>query len=180
MLTLSKPIATILLLGSFIAMSGCGAQLPPQSEWVSFTTTDGKVTASFPKQPTITTQSVDSPIGKLDFVITMADYGSKAFLINHLTYPVDPSQYDVAVGLNGAAQGAAQNVQGTLEEDEDITLLGFPGKSLLVKTPQGLWVRGRICIDPAGPTLYQIQCVGPQDFVNGSVAKEFLDSLAIN
>jgi hypothetical protein len=179
-MTLSRHAACLLLLCTFSVVSGCAKPLPPQSEWVAFTTSDGKVTARFPQQPTTTTQSIDSAIGKLDFQITMTDYGSKAFLINHLTYPVDPSQYDVALGLAGAAEGAAQNVNGTLEENDDITLSGFPGKSLLIKTPQGAFVRGKICIDPAGPTLIQIQCVGPKDFVDGADARGFLESLKVN
>lgn len=170
------PIVLFCLLGAL----GCGnAGLPPHSEWTKVTSEDGRVSALFPRQPKSQSQTVDTALGKLNIKMTIYESGNNAFLTSHMTYPVDPSQYDVAAGLNGAAQGAAQNVKGTIVEDDDIEGFGFPGKSLLVSTPQGAFVRGRVFIDPAGPTLFQAQVVGSRADVDGPDAKAFLDSLSI-
>jgi hypothetical protein len=153
--------------------------MPPHSEWTKVTSDDGRVSALFPRPPKTQSQTVDTAIGKLDIKMTIYESGSNAFLTSHMTYPVDPAEYDVAAGLDGAAQGAAQNVKGTIVENDDIEAFGFPGKSLLVSAPQGAFVRGRIFIDPAGPTLFQAQVVGTRAAVDGPDAKAFLDSLTI-
>lgn len=170
----------LLVLFCLTGALGCGnAGLPPQSEWTKVTSDDGRVSASFPRPPKTQSQNIDTAIGKLNIKMTIYESGNNAFLTSHMTYPVDPEQYDVAAGLDGAAQGAAQNVNGTIVENDDIEGFGFPGKSLLVSTPQGAFVRGRVFIDPAGPTLFQAQVVGSRADVDGPDAKAFLDSLAI-
>ncbi len=161
-------------------LCGCGKSgLPPQSEWVKVTSDDGRVAALFPGQPKLQTETVDSPIGKLEIKLTIYESGSNAFLTNHMTYPLDPSQYDVAAGLAGAAKGAAQNVKGTILDDDDIEAFGFPGKSVLISAPRGAFVRGRIFIDPAGPTLFQAQVVGTRAAIDGPDTAAFLDSFSI-
>lgn len=162
------------------AVTGCGnSALPPQSEWTTVTSEDGRMSALFPRPPKYQNQSVDSALGKLDIKITMYESGSNAFLISHMTYPVDPSEYDVQAGLAGASQGAAQNVKGTILEDNDIVASGFPGKSILISTPEGAFVRGRIFIEPAGPTLFQAQVVGTRAAIDGPNTSAFLDSVTL-
>ena len=175
-------VPRVLFLLCMAALSGCGAKtsaLPPQAEWTKFTSEDGRVSALFPLPPKTQTQSVDTAIGKLEMKITMYESGSNAFLTSHMTLDVDPAQYDVEAGLNGASQGAAQNVNGTILEDNDIEAFGFPGKSLLISAPQGAFIRGRIFIDPAGPTLFQAQVVGTRKAIDGPDTAAFLDSFTI-
>jgi hypothetical protein len=78
-----------------------------------------------------------------------------------------------------AAQEAAQNVKGTILEDDDLAAFGFPGKSLLISTPDGAFVGGCIFIDPARPTLFQALVVVTQAAVDGSDTAAFLGSLSI-
>ena len=109
----------------------------------------------------------------------MYESGNTAFMVSDVTYPVPPGQYDAAAGLEGACQGAAQNVNGTVVEKTDIEKFGYPGKSLLVRTPENHFVRSEIFIDPQGPTLVQAICVGSRALVDGSDADFFFDSLSI-
>lgn len=174
---LATSVIFLLCLG---VVTGCGnSGLPPQSEWTKVTSDDGRVSALFPRPPESQSQSVDTALGKLDIKITMYESGSNAFLTSHMTYPVDPAEYDVQAGLSGASQGAARNVSGTILEDKDIEAFGFPGKSILISTPQGAFVRGRIFIDPAGPTLFQAQVVGTRAAIDGPDTAAFLDSVTL-
>jgi hypothetical protein len=173
------PMVVVLLVG-IGGPSGCGdSGLPPQSEWTKVTSDDGRVSALFPRPPKTQSETVDTAIGKLTFKVKLYESKNCSFVINHMTVPVDPSQYDVAAGLAGAAKGAAQNVKGTILEDDDIEAFGFPGKSVLISAPQGAFVRGRIFIDPAGPTLFQAQVVGTRAAVDGPDTTAFLESLTI-
>ena len=170
----------LVLLVGIGCLCGCGKSgLPSQSEWTKVTSDDGRISALFPRPPETQSQTVDTAIGKLTIKMTIYESGNNAFLINHMTYPIDPAEYDVAAGLAGAAQGAAQNVKGTILEDDDLEAFGFPGKSLLISAPQRAFVRGRIFIDPAGPTLFQAQVVGTRAVVDGPDTAAFLDSLVI-
>ncbi|MDG2358453.1 MAG: hypothetical protein P8M20_02250 [Planctomycetaceae bacterium] len=49
----------------------------------------------------------------------------------------------------------------------------------MLSTPEDAFVRGRIFIDPAGPTLFQAQVVGTRAAVDGPDTAAFLDSLTI-
>ena len=176
------------MLVSLAAIAGCDRELPTEVEaeidaapaqWATFTSDDGRFSAEFPAAPEETTQSVDSPIGSLTITMHTYESGNTAYMISHLTYPVDPSQYDVDAGLAGAVQGAASNVSGTVVESNDIEQSGFPGKEALIQGQDGMHARVRMYIDPNGPTLFQGLAVGPKTVVNGADAKKFLDSITV-
>jgi hypothetical protein len=59
-------------------------------------------------------------------------------------------------------------------------LSGFPGKAILIKAPDDVYVRSRIFIDPNGPTLFQAMCVGSRELVDGADAEFFFDSYTID
>lgn len=176
----SHTALTWTLLGCLIGLAGCGQKgLPPHANWIAHTSPDGRVSVKFPFTPKEQTETVQSALGKLEIKITMHESGNTAFMVSDLTYPVPPDQYDAKVGLEGAAEGAATNVNGTILSNDDIEGFGFAGKEIVIKAPQGLFIRGRIYIDPAGPTLFQAQCIGTRELIDGPDAKAFFDSLKI-
>ena len=161
------------------AVTGRCEDLPAQADWVAFASDDGKVTAQFPKMPTANTQTVNTAIGKLTVKMHIIESDEWSFLISHLTYPVDPKEYDADEGLKGAVNGAAANIGGAIVESANIKQGGFPGKEVLIQGKEGIFVKVRMSIDPQGPTLFQGLVVGSKEFVTSVDAKYFLDSIKV-
>lgn len=153
-------------------------------DWVDFTTENGAMSIKFPQQPTTEEQVAPSDIGDVEFSMTMyADESEKQlFMVSSLEYPIDPAEYDVEQGLEGAKNGALQNSGATLISDEPTDRFGIPGKKLLMtSTEQGseLTVRAEVYIDPKGPTLHQIMMVVEGDNIDTPAANAFFDSAEI-
>ncbi|AFY37756.1 putative lipoprotein [[Leptolyngbya] sp. PCC 7376] len=152
--------------------------------WVDFTTENDAISVKFPGEPTTEKQVAPSDIGDVEFTMTTyADDSDKQFfMVSSLDYPVNPEEYDVEQGLEGAKNGALQNSGSTLISEEPSDRFGIPGKKLLMKnTEQGgeLTIRAELYIDPKGPTLHQIMMVGEGDAVDTPEVNAFFDSAQI-
>ena len=138
--------------------------------WVDFTTENGAMSAKFPKEPTTEDQIAPTDIGDVEFsMTTYADESNNQFfMVSSLDYAVNPDEYDVEKGLEGAKNGAVENSGSTLVSEEPSDRFGIPGKKLIMKnTAQGgeLTIRAELYIDPKGPTLHQIMMLVEGDAV---------------
>ena len=173
---------TLLCLGALLFLTGCDAEkVPPVEDWTGYTSQDGTMSVKFPEKPTTQDLSGNTAIGRLNFRMIVYENAKKdvAFMISKVNYPVDPSEYDVKGGLNGAMQGAVTQVKGTLVSQKDIKMFGLPGKEMVIKTGKGPTIRARVFIDGKVPALYQIQVFSSANFVNGAKADAFFDSFSI-
>jgi hypothetical protein len=155
--TMQKNI--LLCLGALLFSTGCNAEkVPPVEDWIGHTSQDGTMSAKFPEKPEIKDISANTAIGRLDFRMIVYENAAKdvAFMISKVKYPVDPSEYDVKGGLNGAMQGAVTQVNGKLVSQKDIKMFGLPGKEMVIKAGKGPTIRARVFIDGKGPALYQV------------------------
>jgi hypothetical protein len=153
-------------------------------DWVDFTTENEAISIKFPGPPETQEQTAPTNTGEVKFsMTTYADESNKQFfMVSSANYPVNPEEYDVAQGLEGAKNGAAENSGSTIVSDEASDRFGIPGKKLLMnKTEQGelLTIRAELYIDPKGPTLHQIMLVVSGDEVNTPEANAFFDSAEI-
>lgn len=153
-------------------------------DWVDFTTENKAISVKFPGEPTTQEQTAPTNTGEVKFsMTTYADESSKQFfMVSSADYPVDPEEYDVEKGLEGAKNGAAENSGSTIVSDESSDRFGIPGKKLLLnKVEQGeqITIRAELYIDPKGPTLHQIMVVVQGDNVDTPEANAFFDSAQI-
>lgn len=152
--------------------------------WVDFTTENGAISVKFPQEPTTEEQLAPTDAGNIEFLMTtyVDESSNQFFMVSSLEYPIDPAEYDVELGLEGAKNGALQNSGSTLISDESSDRFGIPGKKLLMKnTEQGgeITIRIEVYIDPKGPTLHQIMMAAEGDAVDTPEANAFFDSVQI-
>lgn len=143
-----------------------------------FTSPDG-MQARFPGQPTAEPAQVPTEVGTLDVTFWVYEEDDGAMTIAAITYPIPPDQYDPEAGLDGAVDGAAQNIDGTVLSSTEISRGGLPGRDARIRASNDFIVRVLMLVDPDGPTLYQAQVVGTEDYVDGDSADLFLDSVNI-
>ncbi|MGK7878044.1 MAG: PsbP-related protein [Xenococcaceae cyanobacterium] len=150
--------------------------------WKTYTARDNSYTVKFPGQPQEQNQSTNTPLGSLNFLIV--SYGDnakgRAYMTTHVTYPVNPSNYNVEKGLDGARDGAARNTNSTILSEKKISYDGHPGREITMRNETGITQRAKIFIDPQGPTLYQILVVAEDGNVDFPEADAFLNSLVIS
>jgi hypothetical protein len=159
---LSLIFALPILIGvTVLFQTGCQNSAPvppeiakeaPEEPWHTFETEDGRLQVEFPFKPEIQTSLVPSPLGVLDLRMGIAQDETRAFVVTSYRYPVDPADFDTAAALQGGVDG----IKGTVQEDEEIEMNGFPGRDLRVENQPGVYTRSRFCIDPGGPTMIQL------------------------
>lgn len=91
--------------------------------WVDFTTESEALSIKFPGEPK--TQQETAPSDRGDVTFSMTTYGDEKtkqfFMVSSADYPVNPEEYDVEKGLEGAKNGAAENSGSTIVSDEPST-----------------------------------------------------------
>ena len=169
------------VLVTLVFLAGCGEPIPPNvDDWLL--QENGNMSVRVPQKPKKESHSINHPaIGRIDFDIYVSSFSrTSGFMFMQQKYPIPPSQYDAAMGLEGAVSGMASESGGTIVDSFSIDNQPIPGKEALMSAnKENLWVRARLYIDGDGPTLYQFQVIGPKDFVEGKAANDFFDSAKI-
>lgn len=101
---------------------------PPSADGFVFTSPDGDFRVVFPAEPTSQPLSVPLPDGALiESTIFLYETMTGALLVNVSVYPDDYDASDTQGVLEGARDGALENVGAELQTSEFITLQGRDG-----------------------------------------------------
>ncbi len=153
------------------------------NNWYKYTAKDSSYTVYFPGQPKEENLSVNTSLGILNALFVFYRYPEKQrfFSVSSMKYPVDPSQYNVEKGLDGARDGAAINSNSNIINEKKISYKGFPGREIILqsKDQPDFKLLLRIYIDPSGPKLYSLQVIAEDGNLDFPEAKAFLDSFSI-
>ncbi len=153
------------------------------NNWYNYTAKDGSYKVYFPGQPEEENLSVNTPLGKLNTLFVFYEYPEekRIFYVSHVKYPVEPSQYNVEKGLDGAREGAAQNTNSIIVSEKRISYKGFPGREIIFQSQErpDLRTLARIYIDPTGPILYNLQVMVEDGNLDFPEAQAFLDSFVV-
>ncbi len=128
-----RTLAVLLALTSVAAVACSSSQTAGSKvqQPVAYSADDGRFKAEFPSAPTREENPVS--VAGLDLVIVTYSTQTKkdALTVGYTDYPevADPAQV-----LDGAADGSASNVGGTIESKTDTTFLGHPAKDVVIST----------------------------------------------
>jgi hypothetical protein len=150
-------------------------------DWYNYTAKDGSYTAIFPSQPQEENQSINSQVGEIKYLLVSYtdDTNNRFYFTLSTKYPVNPSEYNVEKGLDGARDGQAKSANMTVTSEKKISFNGIPVREITLQGSKGEAVLSRIFIDPEGPTLYQAAVVAGDGNLVFPEAEAFLYSLAI-
>lgn len=163
--------------GTEISMLALAGQA---NKGVKYSAPDGTYTVIFPGKPTESTQTVQTQLGpiKAVMVIYEAAGGKRAYAVSSTQYKVDPRNYNVEKGLNGARDGMAKNMHATVTKETKINYKGAPGREFYLTMKQGKTkVHVFIINGGKGPTIYQAFVMDTGGNVDDAEIKTFLDSL---
>jgi hypothetical protein len=132
----------------------------PRPVWHQATTADGAASALFPAPPRTESREVATPAGRLRVDFLIAETADSAYLLSATDYPAAVLAAGPDILLDGARDGAAQEIGGTLEREIPIGLTGgHPGRQLTFEIPERNSEATLRCY-LVGRRLYQILQVG--------------------
>ena len=169
-------ITSILL---FICVTTIKAQ-----DWEKYKSEDLAFITEFPGKPQRTVQQIETAVGELD--MHMVGYGSSQtgdnayYAVVRSDYPseqfTDMTDEKIKSILDGAVNGAVNNVQGTLESDENINLNGYPGRKIKINAPGLELYMNAYLVENV---MYVNQVIAKEGNVNTKNLNYFLNSFDI-
>ena len=176
----------IVALALLLPLTACNRNATPGASvnTYAFKAADGSYTINFPGKPTEKSQSLQTPIGPILLIIQTYEskFGRRAFFSSSVRYNIRPSRYNVEKGLDGARDGSAKNVHGTVNRETKINYRGVPGRQYYIDAPDHVMIKCHIYIDNSGPgpMVYQAFVVDQNGSVDDAEVNRFLDSLTFN
>ena len=151
----------------------------PEDRWIEFSSQEGKFTARFPSAPNKEVTQAPSPIGPIDSVIFAAQLGEAMFGVTYADYPEKIlKDFKLDAGLDGARNGAINNIGGKLVKEEQITFAGHKARAFeATATADGMKLRYESRLFFASPRLYQLIVVSREEETVPS--QRFFDSFQL-
>ena len=151
------------------------------SEWVKYTSAEGRYTVSLPGQPKVTTQEATAATGDKfqQYLASVTEPGDVAYMIGY---------FDEVPGTifsaDLARDGMVKRIDGTLLTETPISLQGYPGREMRVSTTpssgDGYIVRARFY--EAEKRIYVLQFIFPKSLESNALnakGTKYLDSFQV-
>ena len=152
--TAAVPTATT---GSVATATSAATSTPEGDSWQTFTSTEGRFTASFPGEPAESNQIANSEIGELTNYFFKHENGSTQYMVSYVDYPADAiSGSDPKVMVDeGFAKTfeSSPDVNKVISKDE-ITVDGYPGMEAEIEYTSGNYVWYKQLM--VGNRMYQV------------------------
>lgn len=149
------------------------------SEWVTYTSTEGRYSVLLPQQPKLSSQEASTSTGE-KFTQYMAQATDTDSLYGFIYFDYTP---EMSFSLDKARDGAIGAVKGTLLSEEAISLGGYPGRELKIAAKNSdldLLIRARIY--DVGRRVYVLQHIIQKSSDSPAVAQKtarFFDSFKV-
>jgi TonB family protein len=181
-----KRIPQAFFLALFVFAVSSFAQTRPEEPWKEFSSIDGRFKVALPGDPTETSTTMESSLGKIQrhrFTL-MTDFGS--FFISYSDLPVRLIEPDeVNKFLDHANKSEVASSKGKLKSVAEIALDGYPGREYIMDTPN---LKHRTKYYMVGQRVYELTVWMPTNHAKNapemvvsmeSIASGFFDSFKI-
>ena len=148
-------------------------------EFKAYRSDEGRFSILLPGTPERTVQKVNTPVGILEFIMYQTGSDRIGFIAGYVDYP--PKMFedaDIESMLNGARDGAVQNVVGELKDEKVLDFHGNPGRELEINVPNKAIIKSRIIL--IGTRLYQTMAVSKSKNALRTNCPKFFDSFKVD
>jgi hypothetical protein len=161
----------------FAALLAVSAQLAYAQSWAEYKPEGAGYSLEMPGEWTVTQQTVDTKVGSIVMHTATVDQGSRVYMTIYAAYPeADVAGKPVSPILDGARDGAVNNVHGTLRSEQRILVSNYPGRFIIVDAPQGVFIDKFFLLDNK---LIQALVGGSPGIETEATTTRFLDSLRV-
>jgi hypothetical protein len=152
-----------------------------QTQWQSYTSSDGSFEVLLPSTPQTMTQSMPLESWSLDLHVLIAQDATEEYMVVYSDYPdgfIERLSNRDAL-LEGVQQGFVQGMEATVLSDRALSLERYPGREIRYSTERGVTGIARFYL--VGKRLYQVVVRngegGSQNLTQS--AQQFLDSFEL-
>ena len=151
----------------------------PTANWQIFTGPEGDFTVFLPGTPIQENQQVETDVGEVTVSLFQLPFGNFGYVVAYSDYPMDVIQsYGTQIILDGARNAAVTNTGGTLLDEQEIEIEGYPGRQIKVQSPDGEGIaQARMYL--VGTRLYQIYVASPSTEANSQDISKYLESFTL-
>lgn len=159
----------------------------PLAGWVAFTAPDGSFSVRLPSEPEVQSQTAPTEAGDVEITIAMVESDDHAWVVSHNGFPeavaeVIASGDDATIQsiLDGGRDGAVSNIGGTLQDEERITVDGFPGREFTFKaSASGQAITGTARVILANGRMVQLLNLTTDAGADPAIVQAFFDSFQL-
>ncbi len=170
-------VKILILLSLTLLLSGCFKA--SEEQLIEYTSDEGKFTVSMPGKPSKDIKNIPTAVGAISMYLFMVEKTNIAYMVAYSDYPaVVVENSDPEKILDGAVNGAMQNMEGKLISQEQITYGEDPGREISFNAKKGI-AKGKAVIVLSGNRLYQVMAVGSNARYPNKTVKKVIDSLEI-
>lgn len=160
-----------------VSLGGCAKR-----EWRVFTSDAGGFKVLMPGTPKPQTQSVNTAAGTIDVTMYIVEVDHGAYAVGFSDFPQEMvAQADPQAVLEGAMNGSASNMGGSVTSSRDITLGAISGKeftaAVRINEADDAAYKGRVYL--AGNRLYQVFMCGLKGRTSAKEIDHFLRSFTL-
>lgn len=152
---------------------------PPATE-IRYVSEEGRYSVSLSQQPTLSSQNITAASGdRMVQYMASASLGAGLVMVGYFDYP-----NTVVFSLDQARNGMVNSLNGTLLEEESISLGGSPGRQVKIaaKTEDGMDFVDRARFYDVNRRIYVLQCLVPKSADGEAAAQtcgQFFDSFRV-
>ena len=160
----------------------------PLADWITFTAPDGSFTVQLPEEPATQSQTVPTEAGDIEVAMYLVEGDDWMLMLSQNSFPASIADL-VAAGdeafiqglLDNGRDGAVGNVSGTLQNEKQITVDGFPGREFTFivdssASPTGDAITGIARVILVKDMLYQMITLSTADETDPALAQAFFDT----
>jgi hypothetical protein len=161
-------------------ITGVGFGFQRSTDWVKYNSPEGRYSVLVPTQPTLTTQETTASTGeKLPQYLASSPDGNGVLMIVYFDYSTE-----MAFSLDKARDSMVTAMNGTLLDEDSISLGSSPGRSLklLAKAADQQEFIVRAKLYDVGRRVYVLQCIFPKSEDSPTVVAKcgrFVDSFKV-
>lgn len=152
------------------------------SQWQTLNSTAGGYSIDMPGRPILRTQMTPTPAGPITNYIQSLDKGKFVYMCSHADYPaalVNAQTIDTILDMQ--AEGATQNLSGTINSKTTISVGGFPGRDVRFSgNMAGRPYQGRSRLVLAGNRMIMALKIGEPGAGSESEDGRFFNSMSIS
>lgn len=166
-------LAAAILWGGSLAIGGASAQA------VELQTYGGEFAADFPGVPSLSRETIQTPLGPITVETVVLETGETAFVVVHYDLPAEHvRKMGAAQILDSSRNGAVFRVRGRLLAEVKTSLADFPGRQMLVAVENSdQHIAARIFL--VGNRVYQIWATGSIEQLRSPVYRRFFESFTL-
>lgn len=163
----------------------------PLAGWITFTAPNGSFTVRLPKEPDVQNETVPTEAGDIDLAMYIVETSDSVVMVSYNGFPAVVADV-VAAGdpaviqsmLDSGRDGAVANVSGTLQDEKQLTVAGFPARDFTFTIDASVSPTGKAALGMARAILtkdglYQLMSLAAADKADPTMVQAFFESFQL-